>query len=41
MLGGSCGGELIPVCGCDGTSYTNTCWAAEAGQRIAHDGNCP
>jgi hypothetical protein len=37
----SCGGELEPVCGCDGTSYANACWASAAGTRVAHAGECP
>lgn len=37
----SCGGELVPVCGCDGTSYANACWASEAGTRVAGTGECP
>jgi len=37
----SCGGELVPVCGCDGTSYSNACWASEAGVSIASNGACP
>lgn len=37
----SCGGELAPVCGCDGVSYANSCWASRDGIRIAHDGECP
>jgi hypothetical protein len=35
-----CTGELAAVCGCDGISYTNLCWAQVARTRIAHDGAC-
>lgn len=36
-----CGGALEPVCGCDGVSYANPCWASEAGVSIASEGECP
>jgi hypothetical protein len=29
-----------PVCGCDGKSYPNACWADAAAVIIAHDGTC-
>lgn len=38
---GPCGGALMPVCGCDGVSYSNVCWAQMAHVRVAHDGECP
>lgn len=37
----SCGGEVNSVCGCDGTTYVNECWARSAGSRVAHGGSCP
>ncbi len=36
----ACGGELKPVCGCDGKSYTNAGCAVAARVRTAHDGIC-
>jgi hypothetical protein len=36
-----CDGLIQPVCGCDGQSYTNECWAANAGTRVASQGECP
>jgi hypothetical protein len=37
---GQCGGQLEPVCGCDGKSYTNECWARAAGARVGANGQC-
>jgi hypothetical protein len=36
-----CDGTLAPVCGCNGTSYTNPCWAQRAGTNVDHAGSCP
>ena len=36
-----CGGEVVQVCGCNGTTYTNACWASGAAVRVAHSGSCP
>jgi hypothetical protein len=35
-----CSGVLDPVCGCDGHTYANACWAGNAGVRVASPGPC-
>jgi hypothetical protein len=35
-----CGGVLDEVCGCDGMTYTNACWASLAGVRIDYERAC-
>lgn len=35
-----CDGTLEPVCGCDGRTYSNRCWAAAGGARVASPGAC-
>jgi len=36
-----CSGVVEQVCGCDGRTYVNACWAASGGTRVAHPGACP
>lgn len=36
----SCNGIVETVCGCDGLTYVNECWARSAGTRIAGRGAC-
>lgn len=36
-----CPQHVLPVCGCDGKTYTNACHAREAGQSVASAGACP
>lgn len=39
-VGGSCSGELSPVCGCDGRSYSNECWARLERTSVGSEGEC-
>lgn len=36
-----CGGAVQQVCGCDGVTYVNACWARAGGTRVATTGACP
>jgi hypothetical protein len=36
----SCEGTILPVCGCDGSTYQNDCEADRSGVRVAHAGAC-
>jgi hypothetical protein len=35
-----CTEEFAPVCGCDGVTYDNLCFASRAGASIDHEGAC-
>lgn len=37
----SCSGTVEPVCGCNGLTYVNECWARAAGVRVASRTSCP
>ncbi|MCB9612321.1 MAG: hypothetical protein H6722_07715 [Sandaracinus sp.] len=36
----SCGGTLAPVCGCDGRTYSNACWARRDRVDVRRSGTC-
>ena len=36
----NCTQDYTPVCGCDGTTYSNDCMRLMAGARKSHDGEC-
>jgi hypothetical protein len=38
--GGICFQVVLPVCGCNGVTYSNSCYAANAGVSVAYNGEC-